>query len=150
MDWCSVFPTTSTELGQKTIRSDWVNHSGHCSITLNGDRIITLAGAKADWGLRYRIYCLGSSSRHFLSNIFKKQSRNLCFTPLLFCMTHNALPTKWIFIKESVRWSRIHYYDVAFFIRKWPQQKQFSPTFRNIVFCEAKASKGKKNDILEN
>jgi hypothetical protein len=22
--------------------------------------------------------------------------------------------------------------------------------FRNIVFCEAKASKGKKNDILEN
>jgi hypothetical protein len=28
--------------------------------------------------------------------------------------------------------------------------KQFSPTFRNIVFCEAKASKGKKNDILEN
>jgi hypothetical protein len=30
------------------------------------------------------------------------------------------------------------------------QQKQFSPTFRNIVFCEAKASKGKKNDILEN
>jgi hypothetical protein len=36
------------------------------------------------------------------------------------------------------------------FNRKWPQQKQFSPTFRNIVFCEAKASKGKKNDILEN
>jgi hypothetical protein len=34
--------------------------------------------------------------------------------------------------------------------RKWPQQKQFSPTFRNIVFCEAKASKGKKNNILEN
>jgi hypothetical protein len=37
-----------------------------------------------------------------------------------------------------------------FLNRKWPQQKQFSPTFRNIVFCEAKASKGKKNDILEN
>jgi hypothetical protein len=36
------------------------------------------------------------------------------------------------------------------FNRKWPQQKQFSSTFRNIVFCEAKASKGKKNDILEN
>jgi hypothetical protein len=34
--------------------------------------------------------------------------------------------------------------------RKWPQQKQFSPTFRNIVFYEAKASKGKKNNILEN
>ena len=98
-------------------------------------------------------YWSGSSSRHFLrflSNIFKKQSRNLCFTPLLFCMYHNDLPTKWIFIKESARWSGIHYYDVAIFNRKWPQQKQFSPTFRNIVFCEAKASKGKKNDILEN
>jgi hypothetical protein len=40
MDWCSVylsppliFPTTSTKLGQKTAR---VNHSGRCSITLNG------------------------------------------------------------------------------------------------------------------
>ena len=99
------------------------------------------------------LYWSGSSSRHFLrflSNIFKKQSRNLCFTPLLFCMNHNDLPTKWIFIKESARWSGIHYYDVAIFNRKWPQQKQFSPTFRNIVFCEAKASKGKKNDILEN
>ena len=99
------------------------------------------------------MYWSGSSSRHFLrflSNIFKKQSRNLCFTPLLFCMNHNDLPTKWIFIKESARWSGIHYYDVAFFNRKWPQQKQFSPTFRNTVFCEAKASKGKKNNILEN
>ena len=146
----SFFPTTSTELGQKTIRSESLQALLHY---VEWDRIVTLAGAKADWGLRYRIYCSGSSSRHFLrflSNNFKKQSRNLCFTPLLFCMTHNALPTKWIFIKESVRWSRIHYYDVAFFIRKWPQQKQFSPTFRNIVFCEAKASKGKKNDILEN
>jgi hypothetical protein len=36
--------------------------------------------------------------------------------------------------------------DLLLFIN----QKQFSPTFRNIVFCEAKASKGKKNDILEN
>jgi hypothetical protein len=99
------------------------------------------------------VYWSGSSSRHFLrflSNIFKKQSRNLCFTPLLFCMNHNDLPTKWIFIKESARWSGIHYYDVAIFNRKWPQQKQFSPTFRNIVFCEAKPSKRKKNDILEN
>jgi hypothetical protein len=98
-------------------------------------------------------YWTGSSSRHFLrflSNIFKKQSRNFCFTPLLFCMNHNDLPTNWIFIKESARWSGIHYYNVAFFNRKWPQQKQFSPTFRNIVFCEANASKGKKNDILEN
>jgi hypothetical protein len=34
-----------------------------------------------------------------------------CFTPLLLCMTHNDLPTKWIFIKESARWSGIHYYD---------------------------------------
>ena len=98
-------------------------------------------------------YWSRSSSRHFLrflSNNFKKQSRNLCFTPLLACMSHNDLPTKWIFIKESARWSGIHYYDVAIFNRKWPQQKQFSPTFRNIVFCEAKASKGKKKDILEN
>jgi hypothetical protein len=98
-------------------------------------------------------YWSGSNSRlflRFLSYIFKKQSRNLCFTPLLFCKKHNDLPTKWIFIKESARWSGIHYYDVAFFNRKCPQQKQFSPTFRNIVFCEAKASKGKKNDILEN
>jgi hypothetical protein len=98
-------------------------------------------------------YWSGSSSRHFLwflSNILKKQSRNLCFTPLLFSMNHNDLPTKWIFTNESARWSGIHYYDVAFFNRTWTQQKQFSPTFRNIVFCEAKASKGKKNDILEN
>ena len=86
-------------------------------------------------GWRYDIYWSASSSRHFLrflSNIFKKQTRNLCFTPLLFGMTQNDLPTKWIFIK-------IHYYDVAFFNRKWRQQKQFSPTFRNIVFSEAKA-----------
>ena len=49
-------------------------------------------------------YWSGSSSRHylrFLSNIFKKQSRNLCFTPLLFCKYHNDLPTKWNFIKDS-------------------------------------------------
>ena len=39
----------------------------------------------------------------FLSNIFKKQSRNLIFTPLLFCLNHNDLPTKRIFIKESAR-----------------------------------------------
>ena len=97
-----------------------------------------------------RHYWSESSSRHFLSNIFKKQSRHLCFTPLLFCMIHNDLTTKWIFIKESTCWSGIHYYDVAFFIRKLLQQKQFSPTFRNIVFCEDKASKGKKNNILEN
>jgi hypothetical protein len=31
------------------------------------------------------------------------------------------------------------YYDVAFFNRKWPKQKQFSPTFGNVAFCEAKA-----------
>jgi hypothetical protein len=86
-------------------------------------------------GWRYDIYWSASSSRHFLrflSNIFKKQTRSLCFTPLLFGMTQNDLPTKWIFIK-------IHYYDVAFFNRKWLQQKQFSPTFRNIVLSEAKA-----------
>ena len=105
------------------------------------------------WKKILSMYWSGSSSRHclrFLSNIFKKQSRNLCVTPLLFCMNHNDLPTKLIFIKESARWSGIHYYDVAIFNRKWPQQKQFSPIFRNIVFCEDNASKGKKNDILEN
>jgi hypothetical protein len=39
---------------------------------------------------------------------------------------------------------------VAFFNRIWAQQKQFSPTFRNIVFCEAKASKGKIKRHLKN
>jgi hypothetical protein len=39
---------------------------------------------------------------------------------------------------------------LRFFNRKWLQQKQFSPTFRNIVFGEAKASTGKKNDNIEN
>jgi hypothetical protein len=37
---------------------------------------------------------LGVSSLRFLSNVFKKQLRNLCFNPLLFCMNHNDLPTK--------------------------------------------------------
>jgi hypothetical protein len=69
----------------------------------------------------------------FYPIFLKKQARNLC-------MIHNDLPTKWIYIKESARWSGIHYYDAAFFNRKWPQQKQFSPTFRNTVFDEAKAS----------
>jgi hypothetical protein len=60
----------------------------------------------------------------FLSNIFKKQARNLCFTPLLLCMTHNDLPTKWIFIKESARWSGIHYYNTYDMARitRWPVQ----------------------------
>jgi hypothetical protein len=31
------------------------------------------------------------------------------------------------------------FYDFVFSNRKWPQQKQFSPTFRNITFGEAKA-----------
>jgi hypothetical protein len=47
-----IFPTTSAELGQKTARC--VNHSGRCSITLNGTE--SSLGAKEDWGLRYRIY----------------------------------------------------------------------------------------------
>ena len=113
-------------------------------ILLKNYNIDLVSSKCTGWGVVLAIFL------RFLSDIFKKQSRNLCFTPLLFCMNHNDLPTKWIFIKESARWSGIHYYDVAFFNRKWPQQKQFSPTFRNIVFCEAKASKGKKNDILEN
>jgi hypothetical protein len=50
--------------------------------------------------------------------------------------------------KKRKKWRELDQY--AIFNTKWPQQKQFSPTFRNIVFCEAKASKGKKNDILEN
>jgi hypothetical protein len=39
------------------------------------------------------IYWSGSSSRQFLrflSNIFKKQLRNLCFIPLLFCMKNTS------------------------------------------------------------
>jgi hypothetical protein len=31
------------------------------------------------------------------------------------------------------------YYDVALSNIKWPQQKQFSPTFRNITVGETKA-----------
>jgi hypothetical protein len=60
------------------------------------------------------LYWSASNSRHFLRFypiFFKKQARNHCFTPLLLCMTHNDLPTKWIFIKESARWSGIHYSD---------------------------------------
>jgi hypothetical protein len=54
---------------------------------------------KAYWGLPsgHPQYWSGSSSRHFLrflSNIFKKHSRNLCFTPLIFCMNHKDLSTK--------------------------------------------------------
>jgi len=65
----------------------------------------------------------------FLSNIFMKQPRNLCYSPLLFCMTHNDLHT---LIGDPIL-------SCCIFNRKWPQQKQFLPTFGNIVFCEAKA-----------
>jgi hypothetical protein len=57
-----------------------------------------------------RMYWSGSSSRHFLrflSNIFKKQSRNLCFTPLLFAARIFKNPV------ESI------IYDVAEFSREW-------------------------------
>ena len=71
MDWCSVyltpqalpkyiylsppliFPTTSTELGQKTALCESLLALLHY---VEWNRIVTLAGAKADWGLRYRIY----------------------------------------------------------------------------------------------
>ena len=71
MDWCSIyltnkalskyiylsppliFPTTSTELGQKTARCESLRALLHY---VEWDRIVTLTGAQADWGLRYRIY----------------------------------------------------------------------------------------------
>jgi len=149
---------------------DWLTFNASlCSIVYNRQCVYTfhtlfcmvcialyefhIASFEIHYILHTKLYWSASSSRHFLrflSNIFKKQARNLCFTSLLFCKTHNDLPTKWIFIKESARCSGIHYYDVAFFSRKWPQQKQFSPTFRNIVFGEDKTLEGKKNDILDN
>ena len=72
MDWCSVyltpqalpkyiylsppliFPTTlsSTELGQKTAPCESLRALLHY---VEWDRIVTLAGAQVDWGLRYRI-----------------------------------------------------------------------------------------------
>ena len=69
MDWCSVyltpqalpkyiyrsppliFPTTSTELGQKTARCESLGALLHY---VEWDRFVTLS-AQADWGLRYRI-----------------------------------------------------------------------------------------------
>jgi hypothetical protein len=71
MDWCSVyltpqalpkyiylsppliFPTTSTELGQKT---SWCESLRVLLHYVEWDRFVTLAGANANWGLRYRIY----------------------------------------------------------------------------------------------
>jgi hypothetical protein len=71
MDWCSVYlspqalpkyiylspplivPTTSTELGQKNARCESLRALLHY---VEWDRIVTLTGAQADWGLRYRIY----------------------------------------------------------------------------------------------
>ena len=46
-----IFPT-STELGQKTARCESLRVLLHY---VEWDRIITLTGAQADWGLRYRI-----------------------------------------------------------------------------------------------
>jgi hypothetical protein len=48
-----IFPTTSTELGQKTARCESLRALLHY---IEWDRFVTLAGAKADRGLRYRIY----------------------------------------------------------------------------------------------
>ena len=71
MDWCSVyltsqaltkyiylsppliFPTISTELGQKTARCESLRVLLHY---VEWDRFVTLNGAQAEWGLRYRIY----------------------------------------------------------------------------------------------
>ena len=48
-----IFPTTSTELGQKTTRCESLRALLHY---VEWGRIVILAGAKADWGLRYHIY----------------------------------------------------------------------------------------------
>ena len=48
-----IFPTTSTELEQKTARCESLRALLHY---VEWDRIVTLTGAQADWGLRYRIY----------------------------------------------------------------------------------------------
>jgi hypothetical protein len=47
-----IFPTTSMELGQKTARCESLRALLHY---VEWDRIVTLAGAKPDRGLRYRI-----------------------------------------------------------------------------------------------
>jgi hypothetical protein len=47
------FPTTSTELGQKTARCESLRALLH---NVEWDRIVTLTGAQADWGLRFHIY----------------------------------------------------------------------------------------------
>jgi hypothetical protein len=70
MDWCSIyltpqalpkyiyvspsliFPTTSMELGQKTAWCESIRALLHY---VEWDRIVTLTGAQADWGLRYHI-----------------------------------------------------------------------------------------------
>ena len=82
MDWCSVyltpqalpkyiylsplliFPTTSTELGQKTARCESLRALLHY---VEWDRIVTLTKAQADWGLRY----LGCTCKFDL--VFKKK-----------------------------------------------------------------------------
>jgi hypothetical protein len=71
-------------------------------------------------GWRYDIYWSASSSRHFLrflSNIFKKQTRSLCFTPLLFGMTQNAFPRVIIispFLKTIYNKVAVHLYVFTF------------------------------------
>ena len=48
-----MFPTTSTELGQETTRCESLRVLLHY---VEWDQIVTLTGAQADRGLRYRIY----------------------------------------------------------------------------------------------
>ena len=58
-----IFPTTSTELGQKK-RPVWITPGAAPLRWINEwDRIVTLAGAKADWGLRYRSNVMSALNR---------------------------------------------------------------------------------------
>jgi hypothetical protein len=68
---------------------------------------------------------------YFLEILDKKGKkwRELLADEYLFCLYFKVVPYT----------SGKRYYDVAFFNRKWPKQKQFSPTFGNVAFCEAKA-----------
>jgi hypothetical protein len=67
----------------------WFKSSVYLWFILLKNYNIDLVSSKCTgWGVVLAIFL------RFLSDIFKKQSRNLCFTPLLFCMNHNDLPTK--------------------------------------------------------
>jgi hypothetical protein len=137
MDWCSVylisqrlpkyiylsppliFPTTSTELGQKTARCESLRALLQY---VEWDRIVTLAGANADWGLRYRTSIHGR-----LISIWKFECMRSSFCPtfvykLLFhvylprfgdilinrpvWITPGAAPIRWMGPNRNPRWSK--------------------------------------------